>query len=96
MKQFRPGLTFGDFVVRREKAQRFKGTEVQRDYRRGWVVWLGTMLAMGLIAMFSVPAMADSPIKQKVIEQFEINFIHELVHNDHLLQIGRASCRERV
>ncbi|TSC85272.1 MAG: Uncharacterized protein G01um101416_993, partial [Microgenomates group bacterium Gr01-1014_16] len=48
MKKFRPGLSFGDFVQKGGKVWKFR-TEGERDYRRGWVVWLGTMLAMGLL-----------------------------------------------
>ncbi|MBI2008615.1 hypothetical protein HYS82_03100 [Candidatus Amesbacteria bacterium] len=49
MKRFRPGILFADFVQGRGKVRRHGGAGGQRDYRRGWVVWLGTMLAMGLI-----------------------------------------------
>ena len=48
MKKFRPGLSFGDFVQRGGKVWKNRA-EGERDYRRGWVVWLVTMLGLGLL-----------------------------------------------
>lgn len=53
MKKFRPGISFADFVVRDFKTHRFRGLNEDegRDYRRGWLVWVGVVLAMGLLLM---------------------------------------------
>lgn len=48
MKKFRPGVSFGDFVVTdvKETPGRIK-EERGIDYRRGWAVWLVVLAAMG-------------------------------------------------
>ncbi len=48
MKRFKPGVSFGDFVVTdvKETPGRIK-KEREIDYRRGWAVWLVILAAMG-------------------------------------------------
>lgn len=48
MKRFKPGFSFGDFVQKGGKVWRNR-VEGERDYRRGWIVWLVTTLAMGFL-----------------------------------------------
>jgi len=52
MIKFKPGVSFGDFVVTdvMTKQPREK-TEMPIDYRRGLVVWLVVLAAMGLLLM---------------------------------------------
>lgn len=48
MKQFKPGVSFGDFVITdvKETPGRIR-REKEIDYRRGWAVWLVILAAMG-------------------------------------------------
>src|SRR3989344_1902647 len=51
MKKFRPWVSFSDFVVRDFQARKSKAVDEPegRDYRRGWLVWLVVLMAMGLL-----------------------------------------------
>jgi len=52
MKKFRPGVSFGDFVVKDMAAARSRiKEEGQRDFRRGWLIWLGVVLAIGTLVV---------------------------------------------
>ncbi|KKU28359.1 MAG: cell elongation specific D,D-transpeptidase, penicillin-binding protein 2, partial [Microgenomates group bacterium GW2011_GWC1_46_20] len=54
MKKYRFGASFGDFVVtemKEYKSRRVEGQESARDYRRGWVVWLAILAAMGALVV---------------------------------------------
>jgi len=43
-------VTFGDFVITDWQAKKSRvRDEVSRDYRRGWLVWLGIVIAFGVI-----------------------------------------------
>jgi len=50
MRKFRPGLSFSDFVQRGGKVWKFRAEE-QRDYRRGWLVWLGVVVVFGVLGV---------------------------------------------
>ncbi|KKU02494.1 MAG: Penicillin-binding protein 2 [Candidatus Amesbacteria bacterium GW2011_GWA2_47_70] len=52
MRKFKPGVSFGDFVVTDIKESKSRtclpaGREQVVDYRRGWVIWLIILAAMG-------------------------------------------------
>jgi penicillin-binding protein 2 len=50
MKRFRPGVSFGDFVISDMKVVRSRVKEEStRDYRRGWLVWLFILVAFGVL-----------------------------------------------
>ena len=52
MKKFKPGVSFGDFVVTDVMTKQLRGrTEMPVDYRKGLVVWLAVLAAMGLLVM---------------------------------------------
>ena len=52
MKKFRPGVSFGDFVVKDMAAARSRiKEEGQRDFRRGGLIWLGVVLAIGTLVV---------------------------------------------
>ena len=47
MKKFRPGVSFGDFVVTDVMTKKERGKEEKTvDYRRGWVIWLLVLAVM--------------------------------------------------
>ena len=49
MKRFKPGVSFGDFVVtdiKESKSRRAGEQEREVDYRRGWVIWLLVLAVM--------------------------------------------------
>ena len=47
MKKFKPGVSFGDFVVTDVMTKQLRGrTEMPVDYRKGLVVWLAVLAAM--------------------------------------------------
>ena len=44
MKRFKPGVSFGDFVVTDVMTKKERGKEeTPVDYRRGWVIWLAVL-----------------------------------------------------
>jgi penicillin-binding protein 2 len=50
MKRFRPGISFGDFVVADSRSKKsLINNETDRDYRRGWLIWVGVILGMTLL-----------------------------------------------
>lgn len=50
MRKFKPGVSFGDFVITDWQAKKPRvREEVMRDYRRGWLVWLTVLVAFGVI-----------------------------------------------
>ena len=52
MKRFRPGVSFGDFVVKDSSTRKSRvPPETEADYRRGWLVWLGIVAVFGLVAV---------------------------------------------
>ncbi len=49
-KRFRPGVGFGDFVIADSMSRRTRIDDTpQRDFRRGWLVWLGVVLGLGVL-----------------------------------------------
>ena len=51
MKKFRPGVSFCDFVVRDSMTSRVRVDDDRpRDFRRGWLVWVGIVIVFGLLA----------------------------------------------
>ncbi len=52
MKKFRPGVSFGDFVVTDKMVRKSRvGSDVERDFRRGWLVWLAVIAGLGILAV---------------------------------------------
>lgn len=52
MKKFRPGVSFGDFVIQDVATRKSKLKETEgRDYRRGWLVWMVIVLGFGLLVV---------------------------------------------
>ena len=51
MKRFRPGISFGDFVITDFMARKSHGLEDKpvRDFRRGVLIWMVVFLAFGLL-----------------------------------------------
>lgn len=52
MGKFKPGISFGDFVIHDVMQRKSKVPEdAVRDFRRGWLVWLGVLMGLGLLAV---------------------------------------------
>jgi len=51
-KKFRPGISFGDFVVTDSSSRRIgRPDEVRRDFRKGWLVWMVMVVAFGILGV---------------------------------------------
>ena len=52
MKKFRPGISFGDFVVHEMSVRKSRVQEEREpDYRKGWLLWLVVVVAFGMIGV---------------------------------------------
>ncbi len=50
MRKFRPGVSFSDFVVSDMRATKSKiEDDTPRDYRRGWLIWVGVVVLMAVL-----------------------------------------------
>jgi penicillin-binding protein 2 len=50
MRKFQPGVSFGDFVISDSKTRKsLVGYEVVRDFRRGWLVWIGVVIGLVIL-----------------------------------------------
>jgi penicillin-binding protein 2 len=50
MKRFRPGASFGDFVIKDSQSRRSRIADgEERNFRRGWLVWMAVLIGMGII-----------------------------------------------
>ncbi len=52
MKRFRPGISFGDFVITDSSVRKSQiKDETELNFRRGWLVWLVIVFSMGFIGV---------------------------------------------
>lgn len=52
MRRFRPGVTFGDFVISDSQTAKSRiADDAPKDFRRGWLVWLGVMVGFSVLGM---------------------------------------------
>ncbi len=85
-RKFKPGVSFSDFVVQDYSATKSKLKETgRRDYRRGWLVWVGVVLGFATIL-----------VRLAVLQLFEGGKYRVLADENRIKQIKLPAPRAEI